>query len=248
MTHVPLMYGELAGWWPLLSAPADYAEEAAFYVSRLREHARVPARTLLELGSGGANNASHMKVAFDQVTLVDTSPDMLQVSRALNPECEHLIGDMRSIRLGRIFDCVFVHDAICYATTLEDLRRVIQSAYVHCRQGGAALLAPDYVIETFRVKTSHGGHDATKRSLRYLQWTWDPDPSDDTYTVDYALLLREADGSIEVRHDRHVEGLFAESVWLRVLEESGFAADALRFRHSESPGESVVFVGVKESP
>lgn len=229
-----------------MSAPVDYAEEAAFYASRLRERARIPARSLLELGSGGGNNASHMKRAFDHVTLVDISPDMLQVSRTLNPECEHLVGDMRSIRLGRTFDCVFVHDAICYVTTLADLRRVIQSAHVHCRQGGATLLAPDYVVETFRAATSHGGHDGAGRGLRYLEWTWDPDPSDETYTVDYALLLREADGSIEVRHDRHVEGLFAVSDWLSALEESGFAADALSFRHSEGPSESVVFVGVKE--
>lgn len=25
------LYGDLASWWPLLSAPADYAEEAAFF-------------------------------------------------------------------------------------------------------------------------------------------------------------------------------------------------------------------------
>jgi hypothetical protein len=27
----PKLYTTLAPWWPLLSAPADYAEEAAFY-------------------------------------------------------------------------------------------------------------------------------------------------------------------------------------------------------------------------
>jgi hypothetical protein len=27
---VPKLYGELASWWPLLSSPDDYAEEAAF--------------------------------------------------------------------------------------------------------------------------------------------------------------------------------------------------------------------------
>src|SRR4029450_9845933 len=30
----PLMYGELAGWWPLLSAPASYAEGAENYRRR----------------------------------------------------------------------------------------------------------------------------------------------------------------------------------------------------------------------
>ena len=46
---------------------------------------------------------------------------MLDVSRVLNPDREHLQCDMRTVRLGREFDCVFVHDAVCYMTTLEDL-------------------------------------------------------------------------------------------------------------------------------
>jgi len=29
--EAPRMYGELASWWPLLSSPADYLEEAAFF-------------------------------------------------------------------------------------------------------------------------------------------------------------------------------------------------------------------------
>jgi hypothetical protein len=29
-TSGPLLYGPLASWWPLLSAPADYAEEEVF--------------------------------------------------------------------------------------------------------------------------------------------------------------------------------------------------------------------------
>lgn len=48
------------------------------------------------------------------MTLVDLSPEMLTTSCALNPECEHLPGDMRTVRLGRLFDAVFIHDAIIY--------------------------------------------------------------------------------------------------------------------------------------
>ena len=91
---MPKLYGELASWWPLLSAPADYAEEAAFLRARSNASER-PARTLLELGSGGGNNASHLKARFE-MALVDPSPGMLDVSRALNPECEHVQGDMRT--------------------------------------------------------------------------------------------------------------------------------------------------------
>ncbi len=98
-----------------------------------------PAPTLLELGSGGGNNAFHLAATFASLTLTDLSPAMLAVSRGLNPGCEHIQGDMRSLRLDRTFDAVFVHDAIEYMTTLSDLRRALETAYVHCRPGGCAL-------------------------------------------------------------------------------------------------------------
>ncbi|HEY8885165.1 MAG TPA: class I SAM-dependent methyltransferase, partial [Chloroflexota bacterium] len=86
---LPLLYGELAPWFHLLTAPADYAEEAEFYRRTIVEAADTPPRTLLELGSGGGNNASHHKRHFIS-TLVDLSPQMLALSKGLNPDCEHL--------------------------------------------------------------------------------------------------------------------------------------------------------------
>src|SRR5690606_24963175 len=99
------MYTELAEWWPLLSAPEDYAEEAALYAHTLRDHGASgvgQARPhVLELGSGGGNNAVHLIAAGFDMTLVDLSPEMLAVSRRLNPHAEHVQGDMRTVRLGR---------------------------------------------------------------------------------------------------------------------------------------------------
>jgi hypothetical protein len=154
---------------------------------------------------------------------------------------------MRTVRLGRTFDRVFIHDAICYMATLSDLRRAIETAYVHCRPGGAALFAPDHVRETFQPGTDSGGHDgADGRGLRYLEWTWDPDPTDTTYRVDYAYLLRDTDGSVRVEHDPHVEGLFARADWLALLADVGFQGTVVPFDHSElEPGTYELFVAVK---
>jgi len=242
------LYSEFAAWWPLLSPPSEYAEEAAFYQRVLVEACGGPPRTLLELGSGGGSNASHLKT-HAALVLVDRSPGMIEVSRALNPECEHLLGDMRTVRLSRSFDAVFIHDAICYMTSEADVRQAIETAYVHCRPGGAALFAPDFVRETFQPGADHGGHDGPERGLRYLEWTWDPDPGDTTYVVDYAYLLRTSDGAVRVEHDRHVEGLFPRADWLRWIAEAGFEARDVPFEHSEiEPGQSEVFVGRRAGP
>ena len=215
------LYAELAEWWPIFSAPAEYLEEAAFFERVLIDFCHPAPRRVLELGSGGGNNASHLKARF-AMTLVDVSPQMLAVSRALNPECEHLEGDIRTLRLGRTFDAVFVHDAICHMTTDGDLRAVIETAFEHCRPGGVALFAPDFVRETFVENTDHGGNDTDRGSVRFVQWTTDPDPRDTTYFVDFAILIRDRDGAMRVEHDRHTYGLFARAKWRRLLRESGF--------------------------
>lgn len=236
------IYGELAGWWPLFSSPAHYLEEAHAYRTLLLDACDVPPQTLLELGSGGGGNACHLKLDFT-LTLVDRAPGMLEVSRTLNPECEHVLGDMRDVRLERTFDAVFVHDAVSYMTSLDDLGAAVRTAFVHCRPGGVALFAPDALRETFRETTNCGGSEDGMRALRYLQWLWDPDPADDSYVADWACLLREGSGVPRVVHERHVFGLFARADWLRVLRETGFDARSEPFLHSQvEPGSMEVFV------
>ena len=238
------LYNDLASWFDLLTTPAEYAEATAFYWTVIHSACSSPPHTLLELGSGAGNNAYHLK-AHCQLTLVDLSVQMLGQSRSLNPECEHIAGDMRSIRLGRQFDVVFIQDAISYMVTEADLEQAIQSAFIHCKPGGVALFAPDYVRETFRSSTSHGGHDSNGKGMRYLEWAWDPDPADTAYLVDFAFLLRNENGELRIESERHQLGMFARADWLRVMRSAGFEPNAIPFMDSEAGLGSDVFLGLK---
>jgi len=236
------LYEELAPWFHLLTHPSDYAEEAAYY-TRVIEAARTrPVCTLLELGSGGGNNASHMTARFT-CTLTDLSAEMLALSETINPGCEHVRGDMRTLRLGRTFDAVFVHDAVMYMTTEDDLRAAIETAAAHSAPGGVVLLVPDAVLETFVPGVHHGGHDGPDgRSLRYLEWTHAPDPDSSTFEVDFAVMLREPGARVRIVHDRHVHGIFGRDTWLRLINEAGLELVEVDIEHPY-PGEFEAFVG-----
>ena len=224
MPDLPKLYGELAPWFHLLSSPADYAEEAEFAHKLIVEESSTTPVKVLELGSGGGNNASHLKAHF-KMTLIDLSPGMIALSQSLNPECEHLQGDMKSLRLNRVFDAVFIHDAIMYMTNEWDLRLALETASLHCKPAGVLLVMPDMLKETFVSLTTHGGHDSPAgdgRAIRYLEWTFDPDPADTTYTVDFAYLLRQRNGPVRVGHDTHLFGIFSRDVWLQLLHDVGF--------------------------
>jgi SAM-dependent methyltransferase len=235
------LYDELSKWWPIFSHADDYEEEASLYVEAIQKHARRPVRQVLELGSGGGNNASHMKTHFE-MTLADISPGMLAVSGDLNPELEHIEGDMRTLRLGRTFDAVFVHDAIMYMTTEDDLRAAIETAAVHLAPGGIALYVPDWTTETFEAETSHGGHDSEDRSIRFLEW--DGQPSGNVVTTTYVYVFREGDREW-IDSETHDVGLFPRDLWLRSIANVGLEAVALPYDHSEFEEPREFFAGIK---
>ena len=233
----PLLYGELTPWYRLIDPVADHADEAAAYVAALERGGAPGGGTLLELGAGAGGNAAFMKRRF-RCTLTDISPEMLALSRALNPDCEHLPGDMRTLRLGRAFDAVMIHDAIAYMTTRADLAAAAATAFAHTRPGGVALFAPDYVRESFADKAELHGNDDGARSLRCLEWAWDPDPADDTYMVEYAFLLR-TQGDVKAVHDRHVEGLFARATWIEVLADVGYRVELVDRPFDDTTTDSI---------
>lgn len=220
-------YTDLARWWPLFSPVADYEEEAAVY-AELLARARRPVRDVLELGAGGGHNAFHLKSRYT-LTLTDLSDQMLDVSRAINPECTHVPGDMRTLRLGRDFDAVFVHDAIDYMTTEAELLAAFTTAASHLREGGLLVVAPDHVAETYAPGTDCGGSDDDEdgRGLRYLEWTYDPDPTDTRITTEYAFLLRTPDGHVESFAETHHGGLFPTTTWLVQIAAAGLRPDVI---------------------
>jgi SAM-dependent methyltransferase len=219
------LYQDLAAWWPLISPPDVYTAEAA-YLNEVLAAAPGPVHDVLDLGSGGGNVAAHLK-AGRALTLVDLSAEMLAVSRELNPDCDHQQGDMRTIRLGRVFDAVLVHDAVDYMTTEADLRQVIETAFAHCRPGGIGLFVPDYTAESFRIASGHGGSsDPSGRQASFREWTWDPDPDDGWIQSEYEFVLRDTDGSVQVVSEAHRLGAFGRETWLALLRGAGFDVES----------------------
>lgn len=238
------LYDELIDWYRLIDPLEDHEAECQRYAEVLTGTIRPAPQTLLELGSGAGHNAVWLAREFT-CTLSDLTEDMLALSRELNPDCEHVAGDMRSVRLGRVFDAVLVHDAIDHMTTEADLKATMKTAFTHLRPGGAAIFAPDCLRETFRENHDSFSNDEVTRSVRCLTWDWDPDPDDSTYLTEYAFLLRDGD-RVSAVHDTHVAGLFGRETWQRLMTEVGFIATTFErpIDGDAGPYTTEVFLGV----
>ena len=222
------LYDDLADLWPSISPPEDYAEEAAHWRTVLGEKLGEDHHAILELGVGGGHNLSHLSADF-AATAVDLSETMLEQCRRLNPGIELHRGDMRRIRLGRKFAAVLIHDAISYLLSEEDLLATFQTAAIHLEPGGVLIASPDRFTETFQApEIEQTTHVDGNRRVTYLEYTYDPDPSD-TRIETILLYLIETQGCLRIEPDRHVTGLFPRSTWIRRMTEAGFIANIRSF-------------------
>ncbi len=242
------MYDEFAHLWTLISAPEDYSEEARYWRDALRAKLGPGRHEILELGVGGGNNLSHLVGEF-QATAVDASEGMLQNSMRLNPGVQHHVGDMRSVRLGRKFDAVLIHDAISYMLSENDLRKTFATARAHLEPGGVFIAAPDWFRETFpgTLLTAHPTKRDGHLELSYVEYDYDPDPNDTAIETIFVYFIRE-NGRLRVEQDTHITGLFPIQTWLDLMAEAGFEVEKWPYDVHEDGHESWLLVGTLTQP
>lgn len=237
----PRLYRELAYLWPLISPPEEYREEAEVWREAILGKLGEGRHRILELGVGGGHNLSHLTQDF-QAAAADISPQMLELSRKLNPGVEHHLGDMRTLRLGETFDAVLIHDAISYMLTEGDLAATFGTAKVHLRPGGLLILAPDWIKDDFRAPmVFHWERNQGNIQLTVQEYLRDPDPSDTEIESAYTYTIVEA-GQERVEQDTHTTGLFPMATWNRLLEEAGFRVETARLPDNEGGYGGFLFV------
>ncbi|MBE3088552.1 MAG: class I SAM-dependent methyltransferase [Chloroflexi bacterium] len=161
------LYGDLAWIWPLISPAEDYVEEAERICQAIGRYARLPVRSLLDLGCGGGHNDAALKRHFS-VTGVDISPPMLSLAQSLNPEVSYLQGDMRSLRLEQRFDAVLIADSIDYMCSEEDLLAAFDTAFFHLKEGGVFITYAGAYTGEFSAESHHRLHPPSGRSRDHL--------------------------------------------------------------------------------
>ncbi|HPN35858.1 MAG TPA: class I SAM-dependent methyltransferase [bacterium] len=223
------LYTDLAWLWPLWGdASAEYAHYCRHVTSLIRQYAKLPVKSLLDIGCGGGKNVLNLKKEFN-VTGLDLSPTMLAQAKELNPDCTFAQGDMRTFRLGWGFDAVLMDDAISYMNSRVDFAAAFRTAYAHLKPGGVLIATPDVTIETFRqnrTTTTPAARDNLE--VVFIENVYDPDPTDDQYETTVLFLIRDH-GRLRIETDHWSMGIFSLDTWRQVLCETGFEVHESRY-------------------
>ena len=225
------LYHDLSWIWPIVSPPEDYVEETESLRRVIQEKAKIQVQSLLHLGCGGGRNDFTFQKHF-AVTGVDISKEMLALAKEMNPASEYLEGDMRSIRLGRTFDCVVALDSVSYMITEDDLNRLFRTAHEHLNPGGIFITVVEDSCDRFKQnRTISSTHSRGQTQITFIENSFDPNPDDTQFEMTFIYLVRDK-GGLKIYTDSHIWGLFHMETWHKLLKQNGFEVEQIKFEHS----------------
>ena len=137
-------FQEYAQYYDLLYQDKEYSKEASFISETLRT-ASPAGKTLLDLGCGTGRHCLELETLGWETWGVDLSEQMIRQAQAAAtkqrlPQSRFAVGDIRTIRLGKRYDCVTaLFHVASYQTTYADMASLLRTARAHLKPGGLFL-------------------------------------------------------------------------------------------------------------
>jgi SAM-dependent methyltransferase len=128
---------DYAAAYDALYADKDYRGECDLVERVCATYASAPVSSILDLGCGTGAHAHELTRRGYEIVGVDRSEAMLERARRTRTGASFVLGDVRSVDLGRRFDAVFLFFAVLgYQLTDSDVLSTLRTARHHLGQGG----------------------------------------------------------------------------------------------------------------
>ena len=222
------LYGELAWLWSEVTPAGAYIDEAQDLYDIVSEALGRRPKNILELGAGGGYLLHDMQTvcpAFD-ITLVDSSEDMLAEARRRNPKARTICADMTTLDLQEQFDVVLLHDAVMYLENRAAVSKVLGTMRSNISSGGVALVVPDVCTETFEERILTAESKGERAHVHFTEWHWGSNPQSDQVIVDFSVLIREHEQHcVSSHHETHRMLVLSLSDWIGLFVENRWMQD-----------------------
>ena len=229
------VFGDYAKYYDLLYRDKDYESETAFVLNVLSKHGCEP-ETLLDLGSGTGRHSVPFAARSIAVTGVDLSKMMVEMARngrhqdveesAAPPE--FLVGDARTVRVGRKFDVVTaLFHVMSYQKREKDALDVFATAREHLHQGGLFFFDFWYGPGVLNLRPEERDlylEDETIHLHRHA--TPDLDLNENIVDVNYTIKLTPQNGTPSELKETHSMRYWFLPELRHLAGEEGFAVES----------------------
>jgi SAM-dependent methyltransferase len=224
------IFSRYADYYDLFYSDKDYHAEVQFVDALARKY--VPeARTILDLGCGTGRHDLLLSEMGYSVTGVDLSNEMLAVAKntlqAPSQQYSRLQfhqGDMRTLRLGHLYDVIVaLFHIMSYQRTNEDLIASLTTARAHLKPGGVFIFdywyGPAVLKDPPAIRIKRAENDSV-RALRIAEPTLHHETN--TVDVEYHILLssKVGGGLTEIFETHTMRYLFEPEIHL-MMEVAG---------------------------
>jgi SAM-dependent methyltransferase len=220
------VFGKYAAYYDLIYRDKDYVGEAT-YIHHLIQKYHPATKTILDLGCGTGRHAKLLAQKGYLVHGVDLSQEMLnEANKETDSNCLVFSqGDVRTVKLGKIFDVVVsLFHVVSYQTTNDDLRNTINTAFGHLENHGFFIFdcwyGPTVLSDrpTVRIKRLESELIKVTRIAEPVMYA-----NENLVDVNYDVFIRDkAEGLVEELHETHrMRYLFKPELEL-LLNQAGF--------------------------
>jgi len=213
-----LSYDDLAWTEAIITSPDEYRKEVEPLCKAILDNSKLKPKTLLHLGCGAGGYDYTFKKYFN-VTGVDIGKGMLKAARHLNNDVKYIYGDMRDINLKSKFDIVAIPDSIGYMTSVQDLRKTINTAYSHLKIDGILLIVA-HMRENFKENNFVYTGSKNDIDITIFENNFITNKTNYEATIIYLIRCKK---KLQIFTDVHTLGLFNSSIWDNLLKKTGFS-------------------------
>ena len=187
------VFQEYSKYYDLLYKDKDYQSETDFIRSLIKKYAP-SSKSLLNIGCGTGEHDRRLGKEGYEVTGIDLSEEMIKVANAKisSETCHFELGDARSYRSRRSFDCVTsLFHVLSYQTSNEDFSNFIDTISANLNSGGIAIFDYWYGPAVLNVKPENrikkmknGSIEVTRFASTKINY------QKNVATVSYDILLK----------------------------------------------------------
>ena len=222
------LYRDLAWVWSEVTPVGTYAEEAQDLYEIVSDALGQAPKSILELGAGGGYLLHDLQMVCPsiEITLIDSSVEMLAQAERRNPKARIVHADMTTLDLKERFDVVLLHDAVMYLEDKAAVSKVLNVMRSHIANDGVVVIVPDVCTETFEERILTADAEGARARIHFTEWHWDSEPESDKVSVDFSVLIREHGQTlVQSHHETHHMLVLSLGDWMELFVNNRWLQD-----------------------